>query len=413
MTNIKVFMLAVLVVAGLSVQAQVRDDASTTVQEDTLFYESFDNMAGKGGNDGNWSISYSIDVRQFGTDGAINEGWKHGITDVRPAYKCVVIGTTGNLVSPALAKLKGAAVLTFRAGATVKSKTRLKITVMNGGEIVGVGGNAVTVDLPNKEFETFSFILKNCTAKTQLSFTNPDAFKALLLDDVTLAEMVSIDEAKNNLATMTRYNNKVVDVVLGRTMAKGEWNSVCLPFDLTAQQVTEVFGTGARLARFESAPLGKKTLNFVLADAIEAGKPYLVLPTQAVDNPIVQGVTMKLISNPIVVHGAYSFVGTTSPVSLLTKMVVIQPDGTLAEVDKNNNLYSLPGLRAYFTLPSTATADEVTVMIGDNSTTGIDGVTADEAPATTAPLYNIGGQRVYTPVHGGVYIQNGKKYIAR
>ena len=126
MTNIKVFMLAVLAVAGLSVQAQVRDDASTTVQEDTLFYESFDNMAGKGGNDGNWSISYSIDVRQFGTDGAINEGWKHGITDVRPAYKCVVIGTTGNLVSPALAKLKGAAVLTFRAGATVKSKTAAK-----------------------------------------------------------------------------------------------------------------------------------------------------------------------------------------------------------------------------------------------------------------------------------------------
>ena len=126
-------MLAVLAVAGLGVQAQVRDDASTTVQEDTLFYETFDNMAGKGGNDGNWSISYSIDGRQFGTDGAINEGWKHGITDVRPAYKCVVIGTTGNLVSPALTKLKGAAVLTFRAGATIKSKTRLKITVMNGG----------------------------------------------------------------------------------------------------------------------------------------------------------------------------------------------------------------------------------------------------------------------------------------
>ena len=48
MTNIKVFMLAVLAVAGLGVQAQVRDDASTTVQEDTLFYETFDNMAGKG-----------------------------------------------------------------------------------------------------------------------------------------------------------------------------------------------------------------------------------------------------------------------------------------------------------------------------------------------------------------------------
>ena len=94
-------------------------------------------------------------------------------------------------------------------------------------------------------------------------------------------------------------------------------------------------------------------------------------------------------------------------------MVVIQPDGTLAEVDKNNNLYSLPGLRAYFTLPSTATADDVTVMIGTSSTTGIGCVTADEAPATAAPLYNIGGQRVGTPVRGGVYIQNGKKYIAR
>mgnify|MGYP006956045628 FL=1 len=406
-------MLTVLAVAGLSVQAQVRDDASTSIQEDTLFYESFDNMAGKGGNDGDWSISYSLNVFQFSTAGTINEGWKNTGTDVRPASKCVVIGTNGNLVSPVLAKLKGAAVLTFRAGATIKSKTRLKVTVMNGGEIVGAGGNAVTVNLPNKEFGTFSFILKNCTAKTQLSFTNPDAFKALLLDDVTLTEMVSIDEAKNNLATMTRYNNKVVDVVLGRAMASGEWNSVCLPFALTPQQVAEVFGTGARLAQFESAPLGKKTLNFVLTDHIEAGKPYLVLPTQAVDNPIIQGVTMKLISNPIVVHGAYSFVGTTSPVSLLTKMVVVQADGTLAEVAKANNLYSLPGLRAYFALPSTTTPGDVTVMIGASTTTDIDSVTADEAPAVTAPLYNVGGQRVSTPVRGSVYIRNGKKYIAR
>ena len=52
-------------------------------------------------------------------------------------------------------------------------------------------------------------------------------------------------------------------------------------------------------------------------------------------------------------------------------------------------------------------------MIGTSSTTGIGCVTADEAPATAAPLYNIGGQRVGTPVRGGVYIQNGKKYIAR
>ena len=36
-----------------------------------------------------------------------------------------------------------------------------------------------------------------------------------------------------------------------------------------------------------------------------------------------------------------------------------------------------------------------------------------DAPGTTAPLYDILGRRVWTPVRGGVYIRGGQKIVVK
>lgn len=63
--------------------------------------------------------------------------------------------------------------------------------------------------------------------------------------------------------------------------------------------------------------------------------------------------------------------------------------------------------KAYITKPAGASA----VMINFGEVTGIENAVAPEA--ANAPLYDLSGRRVLKAVKGGLYIQNGKKFIAR
>lgn len=63
--------------------------------------------------------------------------------------------------------------------------------------------------------------------------------------------------------------------------------------------------------------------------------------------------------------------------------------------------------KAYINKPAGASA----VMINFGEVTGIENAVAPEA--ANAPLYDLSGRRVVKAVKGGLYIQNGKKFIAR
>lgn len=63
--------------------------------------------------------------------------------------------------------------------------------------------------------------------------------------------------------------------------------------------------------------------------------------------------------------------------------------------------------KAYITKPAGASA----VMINFGEVTGIENAVAPDA--ANAPLYDLSGRRVVKAVKGGLYIQNGKKFIAR
>ena len=97
--------------------------------EGALFYESFDQCDGKGGNDGQWSGT--IAAGQFNTD---NDGWS--AEKAYGANQCAKFGTSsiaGSATTPAFT-LNGSGVLTFRAGAWNSNKdgTTLNLSVSNG-----------------------------------------------------------------------------------------------------------------------------------------------------------------------------------------------------------------------------------------------------------------------------------------
>lgn len=100
-------------------------------------------------------------------------------------------------------------------------------------------------------------------------------------------------------------------------------------------------------------------------------------------------------------------VGTLTPKAVEAKSVL-----TLGRSGSEVGFFAFTGTqidanKAYVEKTAGASA----VMINFGEVTGIENAVAPEA--TNAPLYDLSGRRVVKAVKGGLYIQNGKKFIAR
>lgn len=100
-------------------------------------------------------------------------------------------------------------------------------------------------------------------------------------------------------------------------------------------------------------------------------------------------------------------VGTLTPKAVEAKSVL-----TLGMSDSKVGFFAFTGTqiganKAYVNKTAGASA----VMINFGEVTGIENAVAPEA--ANAPLYDLSGRRVVKAVKGGLYIQNGKKFIAR
>lgn len=100
-------------------------------------------------------------------------------------------------------------------------------------------------------------------------------------------------------------------------------------------------------------------------------------------------------------------VGTLAPKTVEASSVL-----TLGKSGSEVGFFTFTGTqiganKAYITKPAGASA----VMINFGEVTGIENAVAPEA--ANAPLYDLSGRRVVKAVKGGLYIQNGKKFIAR
>lgn len=100
-------------------------------------------------------------------------------------------------------------------------------------------------------------------------------------------------------------------------------------------------------------------------------------------------------------------VGTLTPKDVEAKTVL-----TLGKSGSEVGFFAFTGTqiganKAYVEKPAGASA----VMINFGEVTGIENAVAPEA--ANAPLYDLSGRRVVKAVKGGLYIQNGKKFIAR
>lgn len=255
----------------------------------------------------------------------------------------------------------------------------------------------------------------------EVVFTNTDqarATKIIVTVEVPKAKNYTLDETKTDNVIET-YEN--ANVTLQRTLEASHWNSFCVPFALDKDQVTQYFGEGTQLRTYEGR-CENNIVYFATVDNIEAGKPYIMKPGNAVvKNPTFEGVSM--VATGLDENGNPQAVGDASTVQMkgIYNHVTLVQDKTNIYIGAGNKFYypadaeacQMNGLRAYFIVPEGTDIKKLRANL-DGATTSLGEIFDTEESNT--PVYNLQGQCVgnsLSTLKSGIYVQNGKKVVVK
>ncbi len=228
--------------------------------------------------------------------------------------------------------------------------------------------------------------------------------------------VLTLNETEDNSGVLEANNGKVADVTIGRSFVNTSYQTLSLPFDLTQAQVEAVFGTSTRVQSFTGAATDAEkniVLNFTAATGIEAGKPYLILPFNNVENPTFTGVTVSNVAAQTVTGEQADFIANINA----TEYAANEQQMYLGADNKlyfNNTTATMKGFRAYFMLKGTTPGKTVGFSF-DGTPTGITTITGnDNGNVNVNGWYTLDGQKLNAaPTQKGVYINNGRKVVIK
>ncbi len=221
--------------------------------------------------------------------------------------------------------------------------------------LTGWGGKTYTNGTP------YSTVLKDITdyVSTHTSWLNTEYTS--WYNAMKSSSTCTIDATSTNSSAtpFSEYSNKITPTkVINRSFVANKWQAICLPFDLDEDELKTTFGNGVELAEYTL--LNGTAMTFTPQDklALHAGVPYLIKPSQAVENPdfgdvvlsIQQPKTIKLSESDEI-----SFTGTFFKTTTGTGVSIIN-NGAVAENTTDNVI----GVSAYIVKPA---GTEVTINI--------------------------------------------------
>lgn len=391
--------------------------------EDFVFYESFDKCNGTGGNDD--TFSGNIASNDW-TAGKLDEVWtKSG--KVFLGNKCIRIGKDASSVTTSSIEYTGKSILTFKAAAWSTDDTKVQLTITGGTLKYGESEPTTSVSFnPTKgEWQTFEMEVTS-TGPFTLQFANKTTSRRFFLDEVMIKKVkeaspkeITLDENSDNIVAAAEN----VNVTLKRKLiADDNWNTLCVPFNLTPEQTTKAFGADVELRTLTHAE--GTTLTFGKATEIEAGKPYLIRVKEVPTDYVYKFTGVKVIASgdnwTIQNVGNVNFIGLYAPRDV-TELEMLLIDGGVALFLGDNNKFfraqsgtKMGGFRAFFLVSKDTNPTNVKAVI-DGVANGIEDLVIDGVKAN-GRVYNLNGQYVGKSLNGlqpGLYIQNGKKIVIK
>lgn len=226
-------------------------------------------------------------------------------------------------------------------------------------------------------------------------------------------QAVTLDEAQNYVRPT--FTGSYVDVTLKRKLYTDEWNSLCLPFPLSAAQIAELWGARTKVAILTGDSETK--LSFSICDNIKAGKPCLLNPESVNQDHTyeIKDIKVSTWNNSDLQY----IVGSTRMKGFFSPTTINKGSYVIGEANKVYHLVSdmkAKGFRCYFEDVSGRNR-QLTWGIDDN-TTGIDGTFVKPEAPKVGNIYTVNGQLVRrnstaAGLAPGVYIMNGIKLIVK
>lgn len=343
-----------------------------------------------------------------GVTGAPYYDYWNGSANNQHAYQNVSDLKAGKYI----VTIKARALAGFNLYMLINDEQKVDINeIGNTGGLFGRGWNDYTAEFEVGNDGMVKLEVANMPAQNQagwFGFGDVRLFKVADLDAITLNE----NETCNPEA-------KVADVTLNRTLTT-HWNSIVLPFAVSKKQIAAQFGEGTVVAAYKDATVGETstTLNFEVVEEMQANVPYLIKPAQAGNTYTFQGVAIKPADNLEAGEGEIKFVGNYENGKQLAKGDYFI-DANQNKFYSANGTETMKAFRAIFVSTAAAPAKAMFFSIRGNSgeTTGIEDVKT--LAGKTFDVYSIDGMLVRknaTSLNGlakGVYVVNGKKYIAK
>ena len=225
----------------------------------------------------------------------------------------------------------------------------------------------------------------------------------------TIAELTLDENSENEIpegGTVVQTVNTV------RTLVGGVWNTFCLPFSVTSDEMADENHPlhGAIIMTLTDVEYNDNAqMNLYFSPVVEltGGEPYVVKVPANVVNPTFHNVTITSQEPRISNVGPWQMAGIYSPYKFS------QADSGIFFLTGGNKFSyvaepgTMKGMRAYFVLKEDY--DFANICINFDEATGITQLRVGESHQSE--VYDLQGRKLnQTPAHG-VYIINGKKYV--
>ncbi len=218
---------------------------------------------------------------------------------------------------------------------------------------------------------------------------------------------------------LAKYDGKTLNVTVSRYIFKG-WNTISLPFSMTAEQVTEVFGSDCKLEKLVGVENDGSSvkLNFqnCKSKGIQANTPYILYYTGE------NGTKKFTVENAQIIDDAAELVftaeGTGEKVTMGTAKKQTAPRGFYGILARNNDEASFVNVddtstdfyatRCYVELSGGNSTLLSTNHIEEGEATSIKSVVK---PGERVQVYNLSGVKVADSTEGlrpGIYVIKGK-----
>ena len=215
-----------------------------------------------------------------------------------------------------------------------------------------------------------------------------------------------------------------VNVKVKRTIKAGEWSTICLPFDMTKEQVYNIFGDDVKIYYFDSYVTEKNgsditgiTVNLEeddLSEGFTKNYPYVIKTTKNITEFNIDNVDV----DPDAIDEVYKpskkvlghIYGTYEANTIVPENNLFLADGKFYY---SKGLTKMKAFRCYFDFVdvlSSVSGSPAPVFINiDGETTGIQNIQI----AGDDRYYNLNGQHVENLKKGQIYIKNNKKVVVK